>query len=142
MGCVLVGLLTLPSAAAADVWVGKSRSVSRGVVETNPDGSIKIVKVRYVVDCRRRGFEFGGKIDWITSPENPIEQQGTTFSDSGTREGDLGRGYKATATLTLAGRFLADGRVAVRQTVDVTVTRRGRPFDTCRGTARFTGRKR
>jgi hypothetical protein len=47
-----------------------------------------------------------------------------------------------TGTVTLAGRFLADGRVTVRQTVDVTVTRRGKSFNTCKGTVRFVGKRR
>jgi hypothetical protein len=138
----MAALLALPSTASAEKWVGKSRSVPRGVVETNPDGTIKVVKLRYKVDCRRRDFDWRSTVSWVSTPQNPIEQQGTTFSDSGTNEGDLERGYRATVTLGLAGRFLADGRVSVRQTVDSTVTLRGRPFDRCRGTVRFVGRKR
>jgi hypothetical protein len=142
VGCALCGVLALPSAASADVWVGKTRQGLRGVVETNPDGSIKVIKVKYRVRCARRGFTFDGRTDWQTTEANPIERNGNAFSDSGQSSGKLGRGYAVTANLTLAGRFLADGRVTVRHTTDATVTLRGRPFDRCRGTVRFVGRKR
>src|SRR3712207_6414886 len=97
--------LALPSAASADKWVGKSRSVARGVVETNADGTVKIVKLRYRVNCSRRGYFLVGAGSWRSTPASPIEHGLPAFSDSGPADADLGGGYRVTGTLNLAGRF-------------------------------------
>lgn len=138
----VVGSLALPSTALADKWVGKTNQGLRGVVETNQDGTIKIVKINARTNCRRSDFSLRGPTSWTSTEANPIEHALPAFSDSGPFDLPPERGWSVTGTHTLAGRFLADGRVAVRQTVEATVFRRGRKFDTCKGTVRFTGKKR
>jgi hypothetical protein len=142
VGYVLCAVLALPSVASADVWVGKTNQGFRGVVETNPDGSIARVLIKWRARCERRGFQLGPTATrWRTTPENPIERSGNVFSDSGPYP-DPGDRYDYVGTQTLSGRFLANGRVAVKQVTQVEVQRRGRRIDACASTARFTGVKR
>jgi hypothetical protein len=136
-------MLALPSAASADVWAGKTNQKMRGVVETNPDGTIKRVLIKWRARCQEPGFLIGPtKTRWISTPENPIEQSGFAFSDSGAYPEPPDDGLEYEGQQTLSGRFLTDGRVAVKQTTEVQVKRRGRLIDTCKSTVRFTGTKR
>ena len=139
---MLLGLLALPSAATADVWVGKTNQGYRGVVETNPDGSIARVLIKWHARCEKPGYRIGpASTRWRTTPENPIEHSGNVFSDSGPFPDPGGR-YDYVGTQTLSGRFLANGNVAVKQVSKVEVRSRGRKFDACGSTVRFTGKKR
>lgn len=136
----VVGLLALPSAASADTWVGKSNQRYRSVLITNPDGSIKSVKIKWRARCRRASF---GPVTgvWENNAANPIERSGSVFSDSGPIQ-DADGPYEVVGTISLKGRFLANGKAVYRQIAQFEVRRGDRVVDTCKSNVRIVARKR
>jgi hypothetical protein len=126
---VLAAALAVPATAQSPVvYRGKTSQGRNITIKATPEGDVTEIRMRWRARCRERGYVFRG----ATGYSDPIEQSGTSLSDSGTYRSRLGRRTVATITGRLRGTFESGrgGEGTVRY--GVRVRRRGRLIDVCR----------
>lgn len=123
-----VGLLLLPSVAAADRWRGKTRQGRLAVVGTGSDALVNVVRIRYRATCSdgkalTSGVKFLPPFDASTA---------TAFADGGRFRFRLPDGERALARTSVDGGLRSSGRWTGDFSIRVRVTRNGRFVASCR----------
>jgi hypothetical protein len=138
---ILVAALALPASAlgATKYYAGKTEQGHKTSAKV-VDGDLKWLKVTWKVNCDDEGFVLGPlRTTWIDAPQGPIQQTGTTFTDSGGGEFKRKDGHKAVFQESVAGEILAGGRIKGRQTVDARYyNAKGKEYDRCHGKIDFS----
>jgi hypothetical protein len=139
----LTALLVLATAGAAHAETVKLRGrTSQGFTVTARlvDGRLDRVHFRWRARCGK-GQVYRAYTTWLDGDDHVIEQDGRTFSDSGTVRHNLRRQrMRVVRRERIAGRFRAGPRLTGTHRTTVRVRRGGRPYVTCRSSIRWTAR--
>jgi hypothetical protein len=123
--CVLAA--TLPAAASADTWRGKTKQGRGIVIHTGADDVVERARIGWRARCADGRYSsqtlFRAPLDSVTA---------TTFMDKGSYRGHP-EGYKARIWVRITGTLDADDeRWSGTFKVKVRVTKDGELVDTCR----------
>jgi hypothetical protein len=125
-----LGACALPMVPAAwakpldGTYRGKTSQAYKAVVKVR-GGVVQSVALPWVGKCRDRDFRWGPVKGsrWTNDPENPIEQSGNSFSDSGKATRDV-KGEHSVTEAHLKGHF-SGKTVSGTQVTKVHVTYKG-----------------
>jgi hypothetical protein len=131
LGCATAAAVAVPAVAATTVTYLGQTSQHLPVKVRVIDGTLDLVRVKWVAHCRNKRFVWRDKTYFRNLPDGPIERQGDAFSDSGRLRVRYKDGTHSIRTARLAGRFLPDNKVIGTDTETVRLYKGKKRIDFC-----------